>query len=113
MRDLLARLSWPQVAALCAIIGGTVAFLVLVPPHTLDTIAAWNWGAIVSGTVAVIGALGGAVGGPLVKPREQSPFPSLPPMSMPPPSIMPPELPGTPTNPGKPSLMPRDRGEED
>jgi hypothetical protein len=118
MRDLISRVSWPQVAALACVVFGTVAFFVFVPPHTLDKIAAWDWKAIVAGTLALAGALGGTVGGPLVRKREPSALPSLPPMSipppsMPPPSIVPPELPGTPTNPGKPSLMPRERGEEE
>jgi hypothetical protein len=98
MRDLISRVSWPQVAALACVVFGTVAFFVFVPPHTLDKIAAWDWKAIVAGTLALAGALGGTVGGPLVRKREPSALPSLPPMSIPPLSMPPlPPLPETPT----------------
>jgi hypothetical protein len=112
VKDLWDRLSLTQLGALALVIGGTIGFFVFIPPRTLEIIGAWNWLAIMSGTLALVGAIRGTVGGPLVKPRE---MPSIPPMSIPPPSVMPPppEIPGSPTHPGKPSLMPRERGEEE
>jgi hypothetical protein len=79
METFWQRLSWPQVAALGLVIGGTIAFLVLVPPDTLERIARYDWGAIVAGTLAIAGALFGTAGGPIVRPRTGPP--SLPPMS--------------------------------
>jgi hypothetical protein len=88
-RELLTRLSWPQVAAFGFIVAGLVGFLVFVPPSTLDKIAAWDWRAIASGVVMVIGALQSALGGSMVKPRSPLVLPSIPPM--PPPTMPPPE----------------------
>jgi hypothetical protein len=110
VRDLLSRIAWPQLAALAMVIGGALAALLFTPPETIEKIAAADWRAIGGAVVLVIGALQGALGGAPIRPRE---MPSIPPMSMPPPSMVPPELPGTPTNPGKPSLMPRESAEED
>jgi hypothetical protein len=109
VRDLLSRIAWPQLAALAMVIGGALAALLFTPPETIEKIAAADWRALAGAVVLVIGALQGALGGKPVRDRDTV----FPPMSMPPPSIAPPEIPGTPTSPGKPSLMPRERGEEE
>ena len=105
MRDLVGRISWPQLAALAMVIGGALAALLFTPPATIEKIAAADWRAIGGAVVLVIGALQGALGGHVVRPREQQALPSLPPMSMPPPPI--------PETPTVRSMRPRPRGEEE
>jgi hypothetical protein len=95
VRDLVARISWTQVAALALVIGGAVGALAWTPAATIEKIAAADWRAIGAAVVLVIGALQGTLGGAIVRKREPPAtlYPSLPPLSMPP---LPP-IPETPT----------------
>lgn len=63
-RSLVARLHWPQVAALAVVVAGTVTALVFVPTSTW---AAIPWESILAGVAAVGGAGASALLGPLVR----------------------------------------------
>jgi hypothetical protein len=70
---IAARISWPQAAVLCVFCVSVVCTVVFTPPAIIDRIAAFNWHAIASGTVAVVSALYGIFGGGVVKPKPPAP----------------------------------------
>lgn len=63
------RIAWPQAVVLVAFLASVVAALALTPMALIEKAAQADWKAIGAVVIGVLTALGGIVGGPLVKSR--------------------------------------------
>lgn len=73
IRSAWERLHWPQVVVLLGFLASVVAALIWTPPVLIEKAAAADWRAIGAVVVAILTALGGIAGKPLLSPRDDRP----------------------------------------